>query len=101
MLSGNGDLVAKDTEKAKVPNAYFTAVFTGKTDHQHFQAPEARGEVWSKEYFFSAKKDQVREHLNKLKIHRSVGPNGRHPGVLTLLIYVIVRALWLIFQRPW
>jgi len=61
LLNGNGDLVAKDTEKAKVLTACFTSAFTGKTACQQPQSHEARGEVWSKEYSFSEKEDQVTE----------------------------------------
>lgn len=34
LLDGAGDLVTKDMEKAKVFNAFFTSVFTGKTGLQ-------------------------------------------------------------------
>lgn len=34
LLNGAGDLVTKDMEKAKVFNAFFTSVFTGKTGLQ-------------------------------------------------------------------
>lgn len=35
LLNGARDLVTKDMEKAKVFNAFFTSVFTGKTGLQH------------------------------------------------------------------
>lgn len=68
-----------DTEKAKILTAFFDSVFTGKTSIQESQAPETRGKVWSKEVLSSVKKDQVKEHLNKLNVHKSMGCNGLHP----------------------
>lgn len=46
------------------------------------QAPETRGKVWSKEDVLLVDEDQVREHLSKLVICKSLGPNMMHPQVL-------------------
>lgn len=56
--------MTKDMEKAKVLSAFFTSVFTGK--------------VWNQEGSPSV---QVREHLNKLDRHKSMGPEGMDPRV--------------------
>ena len=79
LLNGAGALVAKDMEKGKVFNSFFLSVFTGKSSLQESQAPESRGKVWSKEDLPSLEKVQVREHLNKLDINKSMGPDRIHP----------------------
>lgn len=78
-LNGEGDLMTNDTEKTKILNAAFISVFTGKTSIQESQAPETRGKVWSEEVLSSVKKDQVKEHLNKLDIRKSMQPNRLYP----------------------
>jgi len=44
--------------------------------------------------------DQFRDCLNKLDIHKSMGPNGMHPQVLRELADVVVRPLPITFERP-
>ena len=48
LLSGIGDTLTKNTEKAKVLGTFFTLVFTGKSSLQESQAPETCEKVWSK-----------------------------------------------------
>ncbi|KAK4829860.1 hypothetical protein QYF61_007252 [Mycteria americana] len=43
--------------------------------------------------------DQFREHLNKLDIQKSTGPDRRHPQVLTKFDNVNARPLLIIFER--
>lgn len=45
LLNRVGDQMTNHTEEAKVLNAFFVSVFTGKTDFQKSQAPETRGKV--------------------------------------------------------
>lgn len=70
------------TEKVEVLNAFFVSVFTGKICLLESQAAETRVEVWSMEDFLSVEGDQVRRHLKKPDIFKSMGPDGLHPQVL-------------------
>lgn len=48
--------------KAKVLNASFALVFTGKTKaFKHPRCPKTRGKAWSNEDLSSLKKDQVKQ----------------------------------------
>jgi len=78
LLNGAGDLVTKDTEKARVLTGFFTSVFTGKICLQESQVPKTE-EVWRKKELALLKKDQVREYLNKQDLCKSMGPGGMNP----------------------
>lgn len=49
LLNGAVALVMKDTEEAKLLNAFFTSVFAGKGSLQEHQASETKENIWSKE----------------------------------------------------
>ncbi|KAK4832509.1 hypothetical protein QYF61_023574 [Mycteria americana] len=70
--AGTEDLLTKGTEKAKVLITFFTSVLTHKTNPQQSQASAIRGKFWSKDDLPSVEEDQVKEHLNKLDIHKSL-----------------------------
>lgn len=61
--------MTKDTEEAEICKVFFASVFTSKTIHKQYEAPETSGKLWNKEYSFLVKEDQVRKHLNKSDIH--------------------------------
>ncbi|KFP84865.1 Putative 115 kDa protein in type-1 retrotransposable element R1DM, partial [Apaloderma vittatum] len=45
--------------------------------------------------------EQVREHLEKLKEHKSMGPDEIHPRVLKELAAEVARPLAIVFERSW
>lgn len=40
-------------------------------------------------------------YLNKVKTHKSLGPDRLHPQVLREFADVIVRPFWIIFESSW
>lgn len=49
----------------------------------------------------NTKEDIDKEPLSQLNIHKSMGPDGKHPRVLVEQFDVIVRSLSVIFKRSW
>lgn len=49
LLNWSGELVTRNMGKSKVLKAFFALVFKIKTSLHESQAPDTRGEVWSKE----------------------------------------------------
>lgn len=76
LLHETEDLVTWNSEKVKVLNDFFATFFTSKTGFQETQVPEASLNICSKENVPLVEEDQMREHLSKLDIHKSIGPDG-------------------------
>ncbi|GAB0208607.1 mitochondrial enolase superfamily member 1 [Grus japonensis] len=71
LLNEMGALVMED--------AFFASVLTAKASPQESQTLEAGEKVLRKEDLPLVEEDWVREHLGKLDIHKSMGPDGMHP----------------------
>lgn len=99
LLNGAAAPVTKDTEEPEVLNGISASVFTVKTGFKEYQVPETRGKFWSKALL--SVEDQVREHLNRLNIHKAMGPDGMPLQVLRELADVIARSLSIISERLW
>lgn len=78
LLNGGGGLVMKDMEKSDVLNVFLTSVFSGKISLQVSSSPEIIGKVWSNVVLPMVEDDHMREHLNKLDMHNSMGPDSLH-----------------------
>lgn len=73
-------------------SAFFISVFTDKTGLQN-PRPKTRGIVWSKQSL-----PLVREHVNKLDMHKPMMPHALHPQVLRELAGVTERLLLIICE---
>lgn len=94
------DLVTKDVKRTEALNVFSALDFTDKICLQKSQALATTGKVWSKEVLFLAEKEQVREHLNRLDVHKSIRSYGTHSQVLRKLTHVPMRPTSIIFVRP-
>lgn len=91
----------KGMKRTLLLNAFFTLVFSGKTNAHESQVSEASGKVWSKEYFLLMEEDHVMELLNKLNLHKLMELDGIQPQLLRKLADVIAKSLLTIFERSW
>ncbi|XP_074791647.1 small cell adhesion glycoprotein [Natator depressus] len=98
LLNEGGNLVTEDVEKANVLNAFFASVFTNKVSSQ----TAALGiTAWGVDGQPSVEKEVVRDYLEKLDMHKSMGPDELHPRVLKELAAVIAEPLAIIFENSW
>ncbi|RMB93712.1 hypothetical protein DUI87_29942 [Hirundo rustica rustica] len=102
LLDEGGNLVTADKEKAEVINAFFAAVFGGKTtclqDNCSLGLVDgARGQNGPS----IIQEEAVRELLRCLDTYKSMGPDGIHPREMRELADDLMKPLSIIYHQSW
>ncbi|CAM5116510.1 unnamed protein product, partial [Natator depressus] len=77
---------------------FFASVFTNKV---RSQTTALGSTAWGEGDQPSVEKEVVRDYLEKLDEHKSMGPDALHPRVLKELVDVIAEPLAIIFENSW
>ena len=94
-------MLTGDAEMVGILNTFFASVFHDKTSPWESQTLEVSKRLWVTENFLLVEVDLVREHLAKINVHKSIGPDGMCPRVLRELAEMISEPLSIIFDRSW
>ncbi|CAM5121123.1 unnamed protein product [Eretmochelys imbricata] len=98
LLNEGGNLVTEDVEKANLLNAFFASDFMNKVSSQ---TAALGNTAWGVGGQPSVEKEVVRDYLEKLDVHKSMGPDVLHPRVLKELAAAIAEPLAIIFENSW
>ncbi|CAM5172867.1 unnamed protein product [Eretmochelys imbricata] len=98
LVNEGGNRVTEDVEKADVLNAFFASVFTNKVSSQTAALGITK---WGRDGQPSVEIEVVRDYLEKLDVHKSMGPDELHPRVLKELAAVIAEPLAITFENSW
>jgi len=94
--------VTKDQDKAEVLNAFFASVFNSKTCNSPGTQPPVLVDTDGERNMPCMIHDEmVLDLLRKLDAHKSVGPDGLHPGALRELVDVVAKPLSIILRQSW
>ncbi|CAM5115567.1 unnamed protein product [Eretmochelys imbricata] len=91
LLNEGGNLVTEDVEKANVLNTFFASVFMNKVSSQ---TTALGSTAWGGGDQPSVEKEVVRDYLEKLDEHKSMGLDALHLRVLKELADVIAEPLF-------
>ncbi|KAF4795869.1 hypothetical protein TURU_089442 [Turdus rufiventris] len=101
LLDEGRNVVIADEERAKVLNAYFASVFSGKTVCPHNNCPGLADGVREQNGPLVIEEDAVRELLKCMDIHKSIGPDGIHPRMMRDLADEFAKPLSIIYLQSW